>query len=255
MRSMLLMGCLWVLATATLAQEDGRVRSGTPLRWSMNSSIEVIDRDLAVYYGSNDTAARYRQNSTPVSAAIGGNPHATRFASVQALCNHNSVSLNWVAVQQFGADRYDIEQSTDGRHWTSIGVVPANRTDFGDASYSFNYSRNVGNVLFRITAVNRAGERVYSSVVESPCSSTSYLAVIPNPVYSTTTLRMGSPTATRVKLMLLSSNGVVLHTRDAGLLAGINQLPLNLSSLPKGYYTLFIQWLGGRQDVLKLIKK
>ncbi|MDQ3844007.1 MAG: hypothetical protein M3342_08345 [Bacteroidota bacterium] len=256
MRSVLLMGCLWALSIAAYAQGDGRVASGTPLRWSMNGSIEVMDPDLAHYYGSNDTATFYRRNSTPVSAALRGNPHLTRFASVQGLCHQNSVSLDWVAVQQFSADRYDIEQSADGRNWRVIGVVPANVTDLGDASYSFNYSRNVSNVRFRIVAVNRVGELVYSSTIESPCSVNSYLAVMPNPVFSTTTVRVGSPTAARVKLMLLNGTGTVVHNREVGLLPGINQVPLNMmSSMPRGYYTLFIYWPGGRQEVLKLIKQ
>ena len=255
MRLMLLMGCLWMLVTASYAQENSRVRSGTPLRWGMNGSIEIMEGDLAVYYGSNDTNTINRRNTVPVSTAIGGNPHATRFASVQGLCDENAVQLNWVAVQQFSADRYEIEQSADGRNWTSAGVVPANRTDFGEASYNFHYTKNSSNNLFRVTAVSNTGEKAYSSVIQSPCSANSYLAISPNPVYSNTTLRIGSPIATRAKLLLVNSGGVVVHTSNENLAQGTNHVPLNMSNLSKGYYTLIIQWNSGRQDELKLVRQ
>ena len=248
------MGCLSLLVLASSAQQTARVKSGTPLRWSMNGSVEIMEGDLTQYYGSTDSNTIYRRTSTYESATL-GNPHITRVASVQALCEQNSVQLSWVAAQQFNADRYDIEQSADGRSWTSVGSIPANVTDFGEVNYSFNYTRNASNVLFRINAVSTTGEHVYSSIIESPCSSNSYLGITPNPVYSTTTIRLGSPVATKVKLMLVNSSGVVVQTRNAGLSAGTNHLPVDMSNLQKGFYSLFIQWAGGKQDVLKLIKQ
>lgn len=254
MRSLILMGCLWLLAIAGYSQSNGRVRSGTPLRWSVNGSVEIMEGDLTQYYGSNDSNIIYTRTSTYESATL-GNPHLTRFANVQGLCEQNSVQLNWVARQQFNADRYDIEQSTDGRNWTSIGMVPANRTDFGEANYNFNYTKNAGNVFFRINALSTTGERVYSSVIESPCSNNAYRSITPNPVYSTTTVRIGSPVATKAKMMLVNSSGVIVQVRDATMLPGTNQLPVDMSSLPTGFYSLFIQWAGGRSDVMKLMKQ
>jgi hypothetical protein len=254
MRSMILMGCLVVLSIAAHTQSNGRVRSGTPLRWSMNGSVEVMEGDLTQYYGSNDSNTVYRRVSTYESATL-GNPHATRVASVQALCEQNAVQLNWVAIQQFNADKYDVEQSADGRNWTTIATVLANRTEFGEANYNYNYTKNASNVFFRINAISTSGEHLYSSVIESPCSSNSYLSVTPNPVYSTTTIRLGSSVATKIKLTLVNSSGVIVQTSNATLSAGTNQVPLNMSGLQQGFYSLFIQWMGGKQDILKLVKQ
>ena len=255
MKTVLLMMGLCELSLTTFSQGQGRVRSGTPLRWGMNGSIEVMEGDLAVHYGSNDTAANYRRNRTPMSAAVGGNPHALSFSSVKAFCSQNSVSFSWIASQQSATERFNIEQSTDGINWKTLGAVPANRVDFGRASYNFDYHGNTGNAVFRITAYTMGGEKVSSSTIESPCSNTSSLAVLQNPVYSTTTVRIGSPTATRVRMMVVSSSGVVVQTRDAGLLQGLNDLPLDISALNTGLYTLYIQWRDGKQDALNIMKQ
>jgi hypothetical protein len=256
MKRVILMGCLWVLSSATYAQRsNGRVPSGTPLKWSMNGSVEAMPGDLAYHYGSTDSAAYLRRTSTPSNTALNGSPTATRFASVQTHCNNNAMAFEWVAVQQFNADRYEIEQSTDGQNWTVVGVVPANRTEFGEASYNFTYNKNVSNGLFRIAATTTGGERIFSSVVESPCSVNSYIGVTQNPVYSSTTVRIGSPATVRVKLTLLDSRGAAVHSSDASLNAGINSLPLDMSRLPSGGYTLVIQWRNGKQEMLQLAKE
>jgi hypothetical protein len=163
--------------------------------------------------------------------------------------------LSWEAIQQFNADRYEIEQSDDQRTWRVIGVVPANRTEFGRANYNFRYSQNTGSSLFRITAFTTGGERLYSALLESPCSNTSYLAITPNPVYNSTTLRIGSPATARVKVILFNSAGAALQQREATLQSGINHVPLDLSSLPRGAYSVMIIWTGGRQESLQLIKQ
>jgi hypothetical protein len=81
------------------------------------------------------------------------------------------------------------------------------------------------------------------------------LSVTPNPVQSTTTLRIASPTATKAKLLLMYSNGLVIQTRDVSLSEGINSLSWDMNKLQTGYYSLAIQWMGGKQDVLNVIKR
>ena len=250
------MSCLCLSVLLTQAQTNGRVRSGNLLRWGMNGSVETLEGNLAVYYGSNDTVNYNRTVLTNSSNSnTVRNPFSTRFVSVKGLCEQNSVTLSWVAVQQSGADRFEIEESPDGRRWTSVGMLPANKSEVGEASYNFNFTKNSSNTLFRVSAVSNTGEKLYSPLVESPCSPNSYLAVTPNPVYSTTTVRVGSPIATKVKLMLVDGSGVVLQNREATLIAGTNQVPVDMSTLPAGAYTLSIQWQKGKQDVLSVIKQ
>jgi hypothetical protein len=222
----------------------------------MNGSVEIMEGDLVQHYGSTDSnTLAYRNTNVPNLSYRSSNPHATRFASVQGTCNQAAVQLNWVAIQQFTSDRYDIEQSSDSHNWTVVGTVPANRTGFGQVGYNFNFTRNASNVMFRIVAVNTTGERMYSSVIESPCSNESYLGATPNPVYSTTTVRIGSPATSKVKLSLLNSSGLIMQVRDVTLVAGTNQVPLDMSGMTPGYYTVYIQWNGGRRDVINLVKR
>lgn len=121
-----------MLALAGSTQEVSRIPSGTPLKWGMNGSVEIMPGNLKTYYGTNDTATAHLRGRTGYTTALGGNTNATRFAAVRAQCDNNAMVLQWTAVQQFGADNYEIEQSADGRNWRVVGVVPANRTELGE---------------------------------------------------------------------------------------------------------------------------
>ena len=254
MRSLILMSCLSILAVASYAQGN-RVRSGTPLRWSINGSVEIMEGDLTQYYGSTDSNKVYRLSSTYESPTL-SNRRVTRFSSVQAFCQQNGMQFTWSALQeQYSVDRYEIEQSTDGYKWVNIGMIPAHRTEVGEASYNFSFARNPANVMFRVTAINSTGERSYSSTIKSPCDANSYLAVSVNPVYSTTSMQIGSPVATKVKLLLLNSNGVIIQARDATLGGGTNQVPIDMSGYSPGFYSVVIQWRGGKTDIVKLVKQ
>lgn len=255
MRSRILTGCLWMLTTAAFAQDYGRVPSGLPLKWGMNSSVEVMPRELAYHYSTTDSASAYRRHRAALTTPMDRNPSATRIGAVRAQCDANGLVLNWEAVQAFGADRYEVEQSADGRNWTVVGEVPAQQSRRGEALYSFNYTKNARDGFFRIKATSIGGDRVVSSVLESPCSPTALLSITPNPVYSTATLRLGSPTATKVRLMVLDAHRAMVFSSDASLVPGTNHLPLDLSRLPSGHYLLVISWSGGKEETLGLLKR
>src|SRR5215203_523971 len=243
MRRILLLGCFYFVVLSGNTQLTSRVKSGTPLRWGMNSSFEILEGDLRQHYGTTDTAANKRNTSVTPNETI-TNLRSIRFRNVQAQCDANSMLVNWVSTQQSGANFFEIEQSDDNsNNWKVIGAVPADQTQQGQSSYAFRYYKNAPNSVFRIAAVANTGERLYSSVFESPCSVNSFLSITPNPVYSTTTLRVGSSTPTKLKLLLVDTRGTVVQNRDVSILQGSNSLSLDMSNLPRGYYTLAIQWM------------
>ena len=254
MRSLILMGCFTVMAIAAQAQTNGRVRSGNLLRWTMkDGSIETMEGSLVQSYGTPDTLANKRKT---VSSGSFENGRTTRVASAHATCDQRAIIFNWTALQQPGTDRFEIEQSAnDGRTWYPVGTVPAHKELSGEASYDFRYNNNLPNAVFRVTAVSNTGERVSGTIVESPCNVNTYRALSPNPVYNTANIQLGASSEANVRLLLVNNMGVVVQSRQVGVTRGINQIPLEMSGLRQGLYTVFLQWDGGRQDVFKLMKQ
>ena len=255
MKAIMITSCFIFISIAAVSQQGSRVRSGNNLRWAMNGSVEIMEGDLAQQYGTSDSATYKRFNTTNNSATT-TNPRLTRFSAVQGQCDNNSLVLNWTAVQQSGAERYEIEQSTDGvSNWKNVGTVLANQTQVGTSTYSFNYYKNASDLFFRIVAVSSNAERLYSSIFKSPCSVNSFLSIVPNPVYSSAVLRIGAQTTEKVRILVVDTRGTIVQRKDVTLSQGANSHTLDMSSLRPGYYSVAIQRSNGKQDVLNVVKQ
>jgi hypothetical protein len=255
MKSAVLITGLSLLSLVAVAQPAGRVPSGLDLRWGMNGSIEIMDKNLSAYHSSYDTMYANRQNRNIRTTSV-PDPTATRLRQLTARCDPNSLILSWQALQQQDASTYEVEQSSDGNLWSVVGVVPANRHSPGANDYTFTYYQNAPDAWFRVTTVTVGGARLASGpVLQAPCNANNMIGAYPNPVYSTTSIRIGSAAAAKVKMTLLNAAGAALWSRDASLTQGPNQVPVDLSTLPHGSYSLLISWMNGRQETIVLVKQ
>lgn len=64
------------------------------------------------------------------------------FGSVDAYIQHNQIFVNWQSLQEVNNDHYNVEVSTDGKHFQSIGTVAAEHG--GNSSNVVNYHFNTG---------------------------------------------------------------------------------------------------------------
>ena len=245
----------WLLAIAACAQfsERDRLVSINPLR---NGDGSFVKANNPLYFNnaSTDTALTRKRNAT-ISTDL-NDPFAFRINSIQAMCDLNSLQVNWTSIQrQSGADHFDIQQSADnGATWTSIGMMPAARSGMGEVSYNFNYNKSLGNVDLRVVAVNTAGERRSSSIVHSACSNTNLFSV-DNLVYGTAHVRIGSAITQNIKMVLTNQSGLPVQLKESGLAQGVNSIDVDMSSLPQGYYVLTVIWPGGNRRSVKIMKQ
>jgi len=255
MKTMVLVMYLVLFAVASNAQfpERDRLVSNNPLRKGDGSFMQA-NNPLFFNHGNADTMWSKRRLTTATSS---GDPYAFRVNSIQALCDLNSVQLNWTSIQrQPDADRFDVEQSPDGGiTWVNIGSVPASRFETGNASYNFVYNKSPDNIDFRVVAINTAGEKRYSSIIHSACSNSNNILSVDNLVYSTANVRIGSTKTQNVKTILTNSSGLPVQVREIGLTQGVNSVSLDMSSFGTGVYTLTVVWPGDLLQSLKIVKQ
>jgi hypothetical protein len=253
MKRTILVMCTWLCITIAGAQDErDRLVSINPIRNGDGSFVRA-NNPLFFNNTSTDTTTAKRQRNFTTS---NGDPYAFRINSIQAQCDQNSLQLSWTTVQQQNdADRFDIEQSSDGGvTWINIGTVPATRFKIGNVGYSFMYNKSVSNVDLRVAAVNIGGERRYSSVVRSACSNTNMLSV-DNLVSSTANVRIASAKTQNIKMILTNQSGLVVQARTVGLTQGVNSVSLDMSSLQTGVYMLTVIWPGNAQQSVKIVKQ
>ncbi len=161
----------------------------------------------------------------------------TGFSMKLSRMNHQSL-ISWSTETETNNRYFDIEHSTDGIRFTSIGRVAAKGgTRLTD--YSFIHQHPVtGKNSYRIRQVDLDGQFTFSPVQVLEFSKAAGSLVYPNPVTDQATVQFNQPAVVHV-LQLFNAAGTVLINRTTA--AGTGMIQLDLRTLPAGIYYLRIQ--------------
>jgi hypothetical protein len=152
--------------------------------------------------------------------------------------------LSWKTESEENTREFLVERSTDGRHYTTAGSVPAANAH-GVHQYSFT-DRNVDKlgasvIYYRLKQVDMDGKSTYSRVLTLPVEQAgSGVVCYPNPVISETSITITLNTAEKVQTRLINNMGQVLQVQKWDLSAGSTSLPVNMTRLERGLYYLEI---------------
>ena len=94
---------------------------------------------------------------------------ATTISSFTATQQNNYILLKWTNANEQNNTNYEIQISTDGKNFTSLGETESNPATAGTAAeYQYQYNLNqapVGNLYFRIQETDATGKITYSEVL------------------------------------------------------------------------------------------
>jgi hypothetical protein len=162
----------------------------------------------------------------------------------------NSVTLNWATTEEANSESFEIEHSTNGKNWSTVG----RRTAQGDSKqlnkYSYNHTTPVfGDNLYRLKMIDRATDRnsanfAYSRVVNVNVADGDAIIVYPNPA----TDKVG------IKTSLSNIAGIKIYNSNGTLVAspGISS-EIDVSQLQTGSYTISITEKDGTLRNVKFV--
>ena len=165
-----------------------------------------------------------------------------RFISLNANCEKNKVLLTWKTAQEQNSNRFDIERSVDGSHWTVIGNLQAAGNSSIEKTYSFTDNTPLQNNFYRIGEYDLGGRVQYSSILRSSCNTTDVFSVWPNPVHDRIFINIVSGNASQATINIFDSKGALVKTQRTNLLKGSNQLSADIKMLANGVYHLSVNW-------------
>ncbi|MEP7255349.1 MAG: T9SS type A sorting domain-containing protein, partial [Ferruginibacter sp.] len=204
---------------------------------------------LRIYLGgqSHDdvfTIVAYQNDALPLALQL------TAFAAHRQ--NH-SIILNWQTASEQNSSYFSIERSSDGFLFTSIGNKPAAGNSQTSRNYSFtDVTPGKGTNYYRLKQIDLDGKFIYSSIVtvsNKDGSTKTFLA--PNPATDHTLLVFSKPTKKMLVTIFTSSGQLV---KIIPIADDQNQQLINVTSLPKGEYTIRIT-NDEATEVLKLVKQ
>ena len=158
------------------------------------------------------------------------------------------VMLRWKVTNEVNNDRYEVERSTDGKPYVKIGTVPAasGTTNTYELFDGAPYLDRVN--IYRIKQVDKDGRFGHSPSKAVRFDEVKAISIAPNP--TSDFVRIYSPQSTlQVYLYDQSGRRLMMRTLTNGF------AELNVSTLPKGIYTVVAESNGVRVESTKIVKQ
>ncbi len=209
-------------ATLTLSPSTGII-SGTPTVMG----TFVFDAQAA---DSNGNVAATNTYSLVINAAL-----PITLVSFNAVKGNNGgVVLNWTTADALNFLRFEVQRSSDGIHFSTIGSV-----DYTGAS-SYTYTDNAANNginHYRLKLVDIDGRFENSLIRSIAIGRSAAIEIFPNPVSSIITVSTGSQLQGRVTIQVTDLAGRILKQEQKTATVG-GTLAVDANKLLNGIYIL-----------------
>ncbi|MFZ1529646.1 MAG: SdrD B-like domain-containing protein [Ferruginibacter sp.] len=170
----------------------------------------------------------------------------------------NTSAVKWLTENEINTDHFEVERSTDGRRYTTVGTQAAAGDYAGIRNYELldDVQGLSGVVYYRVKLLNQDARVNYSNVVTIRIAATAEVTVAPNPFVEKLNISIHSSKTEMVSVMLLDAGGRRVKQLSRKLYAGNNWFTVEgLGNLAKGIYTVRIIAANGTEILLKELMK
>jgi len=193
-----------------------------------NTAGIYFDFNLPVATNTNKTVVFLISSSLPVT-----------LISFQAAQAGSIVNVSWKTSEELNAKYFEVQRSSNGIDFITIGTVPA-----GNTTYLFkDNSPLTGYNYYRLRPVDIDGRSTYSTIVmvNMKVGAEVISSLYPNPGNGNVTLKLQGTVQGNVMVQVLDQQGREVTTKQFGVQhTGEFKTPLDLGRLSKGSYILRI---------------
>lgn len=220
----------YISSTIQTSLEDGySTVNFSPL----TANILVVAKTAAGCFGKVKLLTEGSNSTLPV-----------KLVSFNGAIKNNQVVLSWKVDLNETADKFEVERSTSGGKFTSIGTVFGTSTA-GTASYGFSDPFPANEKLaYRLRMTDKNQKAEYSKIIyfNASASTEKYISLLQNPVMNKLNVSFQTKEREIVEIRVIDMTGSVKTSQRMNVESGNNVLYIPLpSSLPTGSYVVSVQ--------------
>lgn len=183
-------------------------------------------------------------------------PLAVRLAQFSGVLQNKTALLNWSVADNQTAERFEVEQSPDGRNFTLCHSV-AGTAKNGHETYQFTQPQNTSLLYYRLRIIHKNGQHQYSKVLamrDDKIKGQDQLVIFDNPVKEDLTFSFSASQKTTITIRLYNSAGLISYSSKLNSIEGLNLVAIPGKYLPaKGSYLVEVID-GSRRYTAKVVK-
>ncbi|MCS6819783.1 MAG: T9SS type A sorting domain-containing protein [Chitinophagales bacterium] len=172
----------------------------------------------------------------------GGQPLPVKLLSLSAIPVENKlIKLEWITATEINNAGFEVQRSTDGKNFEAIGWVKG----MGDATTQNKYQFFDEKVqlgvryYYRLLQKDFDGNEEMSSIVSAQLNerpSVKWMQLFPNPASDAAQIIINCASSASAQVKLMNVAGVEVSSSQVKVYPGINSIPIDVSSVPKGNY-------------------
>lgn len=169
-------------------------------------------------------------------------------------------NLNWkVTCTSSPTATMILERSGDNRRFTAINNITADAVRCAQPFDYVDASPLVGLNYYRLKIIDANGKVTYSNTIAMANTKTgvTIVGIAPNPVTSTgnATLNVASAQKGMLRLVVTDITGRQVAVESAAIIAGSNQIPINVAKLAAGSYNITAITDDGNKTTVRFVKQ
>lgn len=164
--------------------------------------------------------------------------------SFNGVLNNNAVHLNWQSEHESNFSHFNLERSTDGNTFTSIGNV----NGAGNSRNNYNFidndlqSQPIQKIFYRLKMADKDKQFSYSKIIRFDLKqSTRTITVFPNPATSYLTLSFEQSKKGNAIISITDMAGRTVKSINAYLAEGKNSQHVEINALPAATYSIIVR--------------
>ena len=257
----------------TLTQNTGSSTKNVTLSWAANSCGVTALSDLRVarwnstqWLNEGNTATSGNTSAGTVTSAVttgwgpftlasisSQNPLPIELLSFTAKFADGVVETQWTTASEINNDYFTVERSSDGIHFTAIGLVRGAGNSTQLLNYSlFDENPYTGLIYYRLKQTDYDGTSTYSDIVPIKVKSGSLklISVKCSSEFNTIEIKAGFAGGEDASITILDLNGRIVSTTNFRSEPRVLTLPVSVN-LTEGVY--FIRVIEGNDMVVKKV--
>ena len=184
-----------------------------------------------------------------------GNPLPVTLSGFSATVKGATAQLHWTTASERDCDHFDVQHSTNGVNFNTLGRVAAAGTSSLQHEYAFVHDNpEEGNNFYRLKIVDKDETFTYSPVcvLRFGHFSDVNVQVVPNPTTGRSVLVLPATLNNNARVLVYDNVGALVYKAGA---AGTSVVSIDLGALPGGLYYAVVADDSGfnyRAKILKL---
>jgi hypothetical protein len=203
----------------------------------------------------NPPFANVWEDTTPTCSVHQDVLMSVELKSFSGRNNGENNMLEWTISSKNDLAFFTLEHSVDGYNFEEVKKVQAVRNSTTPYNYETIDKHPYALTYYRLKKTFTDGSEIFSKIIFLTNESPLDLNIYPNPTSGIVFYRYEASASEMLKIVLTDFLGNKIISQEATALAGLNSIPVDMTTLPAGTYMLHVHNVQKSVQNIKVIKQ